>query len=96
MKLTNSQLKQIIKEELATALKEGMQVLRDGEFSNGVEWEEHSNGIFYLDRYAEEEEREVSIGAPIEELRAVLGGASEEDNLPSYVPLSEEDTGAGK
>ena len=90
MKLTKQQLKQLVKEELATVLKENIQLIRDGEFSNGTTWEEHSNGIFYLDRYDEDEQREVSVGAPIEELRLELGETPEEEKLTSYVPLEED------
>jgi len=96
MKITKSQLKQIVKEELATALKEDIQVLRDGDFSNGVEWELPGNGLICFERHSEDEYSTTSLCVPVEELLVALGEPPEEDNLPSYVPLSEEHTGGGK
>ena len=74
MKITKSQLKQIIKEELTSVLNE-VKIVKQGFFKEhpDLEWEIFDNGKICFETHHDEDYSPTSLCVPLEELKAILG-----------------------
>ena len=87
MKITKSQLKQIIKEELKSTLNE-VKIVKQGFFKNtnagDIEWEIFDNGRVCFETHHEEDYSSTSVCVPLDELKEILGvsEASSPDSMP--------------
>ena len=88
MKITKSQLKQIIKEELKSVLNE-VKIVKQGFFKNtnadDIEWEIFDNGRICFETHHEEDYSSTSLCVPLDELKEILGasGVNSPDSMPS-------------
>ena len=78
MKITKEQLKQIIKEELENIVNE-VEVTKDGQFANGVEWDILDNGQICFERHSEDDYASSNICVPLEELKQILSPPKSHD-----------------
>ena len=83
MKITKSQLKQIIKEELKSVLSE-VKIIKQGFFekADNIEWEIFDNGKICFETHHEDDYSPTSLCVPLDELKQILG--SSETKSPGY------------
>lgn len=82
MKITKSQLKQIIKEELSSVISE-VKILKQGFFkgADNVEWEIFDDGRICFETHHEEDYSPSSLCVPLDELKQIVGSHESPDAM---------------
>ena len=81
MKITKSQLKQLIKEELKSTLNEvRIRIVKQGFFKErpDLEWEIFDDGKICFETHHDEDYSPSSVCVPLDELKEILGGGTDE------------------